>query len=145
MYLCYIDESGTSNIPGNTSHFVLAGVSIPIWHWRDADRDVSAVMNRYGLEDAELHTAWLLRTYLEQSRIQDFNQLNRADRRSAIVRYRNADLLRLQREQLHRTYRQNKKNYRKTEAYVHLTLDERRALIFEIADRVSNWVCPLIC
>ena len=31
MYLCYIDESGTSDIPGNTSHFILAGLSLPIW------------------------------------------------------------------------------------------------------------------
>ena len=33
MYLCYIDESGTSDIPGNTSHLILAGLSLPIWHW----------------------------------------------------------------------------------------------------------------
>jgi hypothetical protein len=33
MYLCYIDESGTPESSGNTSHFVLAGISIPIWHW----------------------------------------------------------------------------------------------------------------
>lgn len=63
MYLCYIDESGTSDIPGNTSHFVLAGISIPIWHWRDADREIFAVKTRYGLQNAEIHTAWLLRKY----------------------------------------------------------------------------------
>ncbi|MCU7837088.1 MAG: DUF3800 domain-containing protein [gamma proteobacterium symbiont of Taylorina sp.] len=41
MYLCYIDESGTSSIPGNTSHFVLAGISVPIWHWKTCDKDIS--------------------------------------------------------------------------------------------------------
>ena len=46
MYLYYTDESGTSDIPGNTSHFVLAGVSIPIWHWRDADGEVIAIEQR---------------------------------------------------------------------------------------------------
>ena len=63
MYLCYIDESGTPDIPGSTSHFVLAGISIPIWHWRDADREISRIMNRYGLAGEELHTAWLLPGY----------------------------------------------------------------------------------
>ena len=64
MYLCYIDESGTSSIPGNTSHFVLSGISVPIWHWRGADRDITAIKTKYGLSDAEIHTAWLLRKYL---------------------------------------------------------------------------------
>ncbi|MXW47489.1 MAG: hypothetical protein F4Z97_02385 [Gammaproteobacteria bacterium] len=27
MYLCYVDESGTLDIPDNTSHFVLAALS----------------------------------------------------------------------------------------------------------------------
>ena len=45
MYLCYLDESGTTGASmGDTSHFVLAGLSIPIWHWRDADREVSRVL-----------------------------------------------------------------------------------------------------
>ena len=62
MYLCYLDESGTTGTStGDTSHFVLAGLSIPIWHWRDADRRVSQVLAAYGLADAELHTAWMLR------------------------------------------------------------------------------------
>ena len=59
MYLCYIDESGTPEIPGNTSHFVLAGLSMPIWHWRDADREITQVLARYGLADQEFHTAAL--------------------------------------------------------------------------------------
>ena len=67
MYLCYIDESGTPDVPGNTSHFILAGISIPIWHWRSADRSISTILRRYGLGGEELHTAWVLRSYLEQS------------------------------------------------------------------------------
>ena len=92
MYLCYIDESGTSDIPGNTSYFVLAGVSLPIWHWRDADRDITAIKGRYGLEDAEIHTAWLLRKYLEQSRINDFNSLTRTQRQSEVRKSRTRHL-----------------------------------------------------
>ena len=53
MHLCYLDESGTTGTTtGDTTHFVLAGISIPIWHWRDADREVSRVLSRYSLADA---------------------------------------------------------------------------------------------
>jgi len=38
-----------------------------------------------------------------------------------------------------KAYKQTKKNYRQTENYIHLTRDERRAFILEIADRVSRW------
>ena len=48
MYLCYIDESGTSTVPGNTSHFVLAGISMPIWHWQDCDRGLRVVTKSLG-------------------------------------------------------------------------------------------------
>ena len=85
MYLCYIDESGTPEIPGNTSHFVLAGLSIPISYWRNADREVSQVLGAYGLENEELHTAWLLRKYLDQTKIPNFEQLDWASRRSAVL------------------------------------------------------------
>ena len=34
MHLCYIDESGTPDVPGTTSHYVLAGLSIPDNFWK---------------------------------------------------------------------------------------------------------------
>ena len=55
MYLCYVDESGTPELPGNTSHFILAAIAIPIWHWRDADYEVSAILRKYGLEIGRAH------------------------------------------------------------------------------------------
>ena len=139
MYLCYIDESGTSDIPGNTSHFVLAGVSIPIWHWRDADREIVAIRNRYGLQYAEIHTAWLVRKYLEQSRIRDFENLDRLRRSSEVRKARIRHLLHLQRTGRNRSFRQARKNYAQTNAYVHLTLQERHALVLEVAECVSKW------
>jgi len=30
MILCYVDESGTPDIPGNTSHYILTGLSYNI-------------------------------------------------------------------------------------------------------------------
>ncbi|MDZ7759954.1 MAG: DUF3800 domain-containing protein [Desulfovermiculus sp.] len=128
MYLCYIDESGTPDIPGNTSHFVLAGISLPIWHWRDADREIAGALKQFGLEGQELHTAWILRNYLEQSRIQNFEDMSWDERRSAVLRERNANLLRLQQSQKRKTYRQTKKNYHNSNAYIHLTKEERQSL-----------------
>ena len=139
LHLCYIDESGTPQIPGNTSHFVLAGVSIPIWHWRQADGEITDIKTRYGLQEAEIHTAWLLRKYLEQSRIADFERLDRDQRRAAVNSARTAHLLRLQKNNQNKAYRQAKKNYAQTDPYVHLTLSERHQFINEVADCVSAW------
>ena len=140
MYLCYIDESGTSTVPGNTSHFVLAGISVPIWHWQDCDREIRVVTRKFGIEHAELHTAWMLRPYLEQRKIKNFDSLNSESRRFQVDRYRRAELLRLQKTSgTVGVYRQTKKNYKKTEAYVHLTYAERQQCISEVAHCVSEW------
>ena len=139
MYLCYIDESGTSSIPGNTSHFVLAGLSVPIWHWRDCDREISAIKEKYSIENAEIHTAWILRRYIEQSKIPQFSTLRYNQRRAKVEQIRRAELLRLQRSGNPKRYRQTKKNYAKTTDYIHLTHAERRNFIMEIAECVSQW------
>ncbi|MBU1627456.1 DUF3800 domain-containing protein, partial [bacterium] len=43
MIICYIDESGTPDIPGNTSHFVLCGLSIPISKWKDCESKICQI------------------------------------------------------------------------------------------------------
>lgn len=139
MYLCYMDESGTSAIPGNTSHFILAGLCVPIWHWKDCDRELRHIKQRYGLADAEIHTAWLLRRFLEQRRVPDFDDLSHSQRRHEVEKLRRSELLRLQAQQNSRPYRQAKKNYKHTADYIHLTFDERRRFVLEIADCVSRW------
>jgi Protein of unknown function (DUF3800) len=138
MYLCYIDESGTSQIPGNTSHFVLAGLSLPISYWRGADRDISHVLDKYGLENEEFHTAWIMRKYLEQTKITDFERLDWKARRSAVQQSRTRELLRLQAVGK-MPYQQAKKNYAQTQAYIHLTHAERVAAIRDVADTVGSW------
>jgi hypothetical protein len=139
MYLCYVDESGTPEIPGNTSHFVLAGISIPIWHWRNTDRSISTILIRYGLGSEELHAGWLLRKYLEQSRIPDFENLSWTQRRAAVERERNIYLLKLQQGHRGKAYQQAKKTYAHERPYIHLTLAERQNVAREIADSVSGW------
>ena len=54
MYLCYIDESGNSELSGNTTLFVLAGILLPIWHWRSVDREIRNIKRKY-----DLFPAWL--------------------------------------------------------------------------------------
>lgn len=139
MYLCYLDESGTPQVPGNTSHYVLAGLSVPIWHWKNCDREISAVKAPYGLQGREVHTAWIARAYLEQSKIKDFEKLSRDNRRSEVEKYRRRELLRLQKGSNHKLYRTTKKRYKKTEPYIHLTYNERRKFLIELAKVVSDW------
>lgn len=138
MYLCYIDESGTPDIPGNTSHYVLAGLSFPDRYWRNQDRQVQAIKNRYGLVQAEIHVAWLMRPYVEQYAIPGFVTMNPAQRRSNVQSARTAELLRLQRVNS-KQYKQTRKNYQKTDSYIHLTFDERRQLVKDLATCISQW------
>lgn len=139
MYLCYIDESGTSSIPGNTSHFILCGLSIPIWHWRDCEKDINKIKKKYKLIEAEIHTGWLLRDYREQKHISDFYKLPNSKRISQVESLRKAELLRLQRANNSQRYKQTKKNYTKTQPYIHLTFDERKKFVNEIAKKIGSW------
>ena len=139
MFLCYIDESGVSSVPGNTSHFILTGISIPIWNWKHYEITISKIKDKYGLRDKEIHTAWILRNYTEQNKIKNFEKLSSAQRVSAVQRARRAELLKLQKTGKSQHYKQTKKNYIKTEPYIHLTLVERKAFIEEVAIEVSKW------
>ena len=139
MHLCYIDESGTPDLPGNTSHFILAGLVIPIWHWRNADREIRNIKYRFGLQDAEIHTAWILRKYREQKQIENFDGLGPEERRAKVLRFRHAHILELQRSNNNRAYRQTRKNYKQTAQYIHLTFEERCDFVESVAECVSNW------
>ncbi len=119
MYLCYIDESGTPDVPGNTSHYVLAGLSVPDEYWKSHHTQLESVKQSYGLAEDEIHVAWMLRTYFEQQSISDFDSMGWSQRRSEVLRARAAELLRLQKVNPRRV-KQTRKNYRNTEAYVHL-------------------------
>ena len=139
MYLCYLDESGVPEIPGNSTHFVLAGIAIPIERWREADAAISEIMARYGLAGEELHTAWLLRKYLEQSRIDGFDEMNWDERRAQVARLQVAEIHRVRKLGIAKRNAHLKKLYRHTSPYVHLTLEERHTLALEIAETISKW------
>jgi hypothetical protein len=139
MYLCYIDESGTSEQSGNTSHYVLAGVSIPIWHWKDCDHEINLIKEKYSLTNTEIHTAWILRKYWEQNTVKSFASLDYTHRRASIQSIRRAHLLKLQLPGNNKKYKQTKKNFKETEPYIHLTYEERTQFINEISLCISNW------
>lgn len=139
MYLCYVDESGTPDIPGNTSHYVLVGLSIPIERWKECDDAISIVKNRYGLKEQEIHAGWLIRPYNEQKKVLDFEKLKWPDRRDQIETLRKEEILQLQKGKNSNRLKLRKKYFRSTEGYIHLTYEERKNFIKEIAVCISKW------
>jgi len=139
VYFCYIDESGTPQIPGNTSHYVLIGISIPIDKWKLCERRIFKIKRKYDLVGSEIHTGWIVRKYIEQSKIPNFDQLDYASRRYEVSKIRKKELLRLQKSQTKAHYKQTKKNYRHTDAYIHLTHLERVTFIEAVADLVGSF------
>lgn len=139
VYFCYIDESGTAQIPGNSSHYVLCGISIPINNWKLCDSQISRIKKKYDLINAEIHTGWILRSYLEQTKIANFEALSPLERRVAVGQYRKKELYKLQKSGNKALYKQTRKNYKKTEEYIHLTHAQRVEFIQEIADLVGKW------
>lgn len=139
MYFCYIDESGTPEIPGNTSHYVLAGLSIPISYWKKCERQINFIKNKYSLSNEEIHTGWIIRKYIEQDKIVDFATLNYAQRRYEVEKLRKIEILKLQKSKNLKHLKQTKKNYKQTVAYIHLTHSERVNFLQELADLVGKW------
>ena len=138
MHLCYIDESGTPDVPGTTSHYVLAGLSVPDEYWKAHHSQVERIKSLYGLEETEIHVAWMMRPYIEQNSIPEFELMDHRRRRIEVLQRRNVEILRLQKSNRGRV-KQTKKNYRQTDAYIHLTLDDRRQAIKELAELISGW------
>ncbi|MCW0202269.1 MAG: DUF3800 domain-containing protein [Rhodanobacter thiooxydans] len=136
MYICYLDESGTTEAGDSSRHFVLVGLAILATAWKNKDTQVDAIKKRYGLESEEVHTAWMLREFPEQKVISNFEGSDYATRRRFVVAQRTQNLAR------HRSNKQGKAialNYRKTAAYIHLTKAERLACVQELADLIGSW------
>lgn len=136
MYLCYLDESGTVEKGGNTGTFVLVGMAVPADSWKAKDLQASAIKTKYGLAEAEIHTAWLLRDYPEQRVVPDFIKLDWEARRKAVLAARTLNLARVA---TRKATRDLARDYRKTQHYVHLTRDERRAFVLEVAKLLNSW------
>jgi hypothetical protein len=144
VQLCYVDESGTPELPGTTNHYVLAGLSLPIWEWRNADEQINRICSSYGLAGCEIHTAWLLRSYPEQRRIPGFAQMSYDDRRGAVRRERAMAVLETRQKRNVKAASQAKKNFSHTDDYIHLTHDERASLVVELAYLIKSWTYATI-
>src|SRR5437660_3858966 len=139
MYLCYLDESGTPEISGNTSHFVLLGFAIPADVWLDKDQRINRIKSQYGLRDVEIHTGYLSRRFPEQEKVQNFISLDSPGRRAAVTVEREQHLIKTVALRSDKKLLELKKLYKKTADYIHLTFDERWRLLDEIATEIGKW------
>lgn len=138
MYICYLDESGTVEPEPKFNHFVLTGIAIPSETWKDKDTKITAIKRRLGLHEAEIHSGWMNRRYVEQEKIADFTSLSHDERRRAVKKERDNVLIRaaaLNPKKL----KSVRTNFRKTENYVHLTLAERQNVLDQVASEIGSW------
>ena len=138
MYFCYLDESGAPQASAQTSHFVLLGVAIPALDWHAMDFRVGKIKREFNVEDAEIHTGYLARTYAAQAKIPDFEKLQHKDRRKLMHEARKESLSKAKATGNSRKYRLEKKLHAKTDAYIHLTHQERMNLLRTLADEIGN-------
>ncbi len=106
--------------------------------WKKHNLAVEQVKKEFGLDQEEIHTAWILRPYIEQQSIPRFESMNHTTRRREVEKLRKAELLRLQKSGGD-GYKRVKKNYAKTSAYIHLSFSEKQEFIRTIAQLVGNW------
>lgn len=139
MYICYLDESGTTQKGDQSVNFVYAGLAIPANTWKEKDVAISALKAKHGLDGAEIHTAWLLRKYVEQAIITDFDKLSRNERVKTVEDLRIGELNKLDLKGDLKKKRERMKLYRETSPYIHLTLEERRVFIKEVCECISSW------
>jgi len=93
MFLLYIDESGVTNRhPSQTSHYVMIGMAVHVGTWFALSQRVSDLKQRYALDGEvdklELHAAYMLRGFHEQSLIPSFERLTRRARYDAVIEWR---------------------------------------------------------
>jgi hypothetical protein len=137
--IAYLDESGSPELTGGTSHFVLLAVAIDAQSWKDKDRDIGTIKRACGLEGVEIHAGWLARRYAEQKLIPGFEGLSPQQRVAEVKKVREQMLLKRAALRGISSLKELKKNFSKTENYVHLTYEERRDVLRAIARQVNGW------
>ncbi len=136
--MCYLDESGVQENTG-TSHFVLVGLAILAEHWKQYEIQIAQRKRHFGLEDREIHTAWMARRYVEQEQVPGFVGLSWDERRRVAQTKRDEFLIRLSARGTSKQLRAAKLNHRKTRDYIHLTFNERHQLLGELASVIGGW------
>ena len=90
---------------------------------------IHAIKSTYGLGDEEVHTAWMVRRYVEQEAVANFERLSHFDRKLETQKRRDQHLIRIAANGNKKQLKAAKLNYRKTVVYLHLTQIERLELI----------------
>lgn len=80
MKLFYLDESGNPTPSAASDSYVLVAFGIPIEKWTYCDKAINQLKASYDLSSAEIHTAWMLRSYREQQEIEGFANLSHDER-----------------------------------------------------------------
>lgn len=143
MFLLYVDESGVTNPhPSQTSHYVMIGLAVHVGTWFALTRRVRQLKSQFALDgdtDAlELHAAWMLRSYHEQSLIPSFAELTPKGRFEAVKKWRQERALRDWPKMASKEVAREKKDFRKTAPFVHLTREEREALYLKALKMVGE-------
>ena len=138
MYFCYLDESGTPELAGQTSHFVLIGLAIPAAAWHRKDQRINVIKKRYALQDVEIHTGYLARRFPEQEHIQRFGELDSIGRRAAVKVEREKSLIKAAALNSQARLKSLKKVYSKSADYVHLMHKERIQPLRDLADKIGS-------
>ncbi len=139
MRLFYLDESGNPEITGSSGSYVLAAIGLPIERWTACDKAINQLKSSHYLGSTEIHTAWMLRSYSEQLAIPSFDKMGILQRRDAVLRIREKKIEQYKKEKSPQALKGLKKNYKNTEAYIHLTLEERKRFINELAAKIKSW------
>ncbi len=138
MLAIYVDESGMPDTKTLSAHFVVAGLAIPLDSWKMRDAELQRILENHRLGGVEMHTAWMARYYPEQNRIPDFDKYSDADRRHLVMIERKKDIAKASLGK-DASVKSLKKNYKKTESYIHLTHAERLQTLREVADAIGSW------
>ncbi len=139
MKLFYLDESGNPTRSAASDSYVLVAFGIPIEKWTYCDKAINQLKASYDLSSAEIHTAWMLRSYREQQEIADFANLSHDERRQRVMRIREQKIEHCKATKDSAAVKSLKKNYKNTEAYIHLTYEERKRFIYDLAAKIKSW------
>jgi hypothetical protein len=142
MFLLYLDASGTPQLNDSTKHYVLVGAAVHENTWFALNKRIKGLKRRYAYpgEDFELHVMDFYTLIPEQSQIQNFEQMNHADRRWNVRKIRDNMIRQLPTTSEADGHRRERllKRHRRTDPFVHLTRDERTALYEDALDLIGG-------
>jgi hypothetical protein len=120
---------------GNDISFRSSWNRNPSVEWHAKDAAVDEIKRRYRISEQEIHTGFMARRFPEQEQIAGFAMLSHPQRIAAMRAAREGKLIRVA---ALRSEDNLKKTYARTAGYVHLTLDERRQLLRDVADLIGS-------